>query len=361
MTIIAFGDFNDARGAAVHKALDESGHVLFTTETAAAAVERYGASLRGVIVRSADQLRALTLALRKAGAKRPVALIALCERLDSRELRELHGAGADDVVALSDTDGLLRRLARLQRAETAAAPLKFKGRCLLAHSDVSGREVFARVLEEAGFEVDCVSDGEEALSVFREAPPDVAVVSSALPPEGGRRTLRRAAASSVPSVLLSPTEPGAFSTQGWAVVAEDAPPDELLFVVNDLMNPQELLGRRSSRRLLYATLCTFRPAGEMGVRAGLTYNLGREGLYVRTFDAPPAKSEVWLEFVPPGHRSWIHVRGSVAWSRAPSSGARTAPPGFGVLLNPKSSPPDDYALLTAKYDWLLGAVTAAEN
>ena len=68
-----------------------------------------------------------------------------------------------------------------------------------------------------------------------------------------------------------------------------------MFVVNELLRPRELLESRASRRMLYATLTSFRAAGEFECRSGLTYNISREGLYVRTFDSPPDKSKVWLK------------------------------------------------------------------
>jgi hypothetical protein len=138
------------------------------------------------------------------------------------------------------------------------------------------------------------------------------------------------------------------------VVPEEAPPDDLLFVVNELLRPRELLESRASRRILYATLISFRAAGEMENRLGLTYNLSREGMYIRTFDAPPSKGQAWLELRPPGAARACHVRGDIMWTRTLATGARgAAPPGFGVRLSPELCPPADNATYVEQYDRML--------
>jgi DNA-binding response OmpR family regulator/Tfp pilus assembly protein PilZ len=363
MRILALGDFSGRCFLPVRRALEQAAtSVEYCADTPAfhRAFEQGGAHC--VVVDSLELIKAFAPELRESRAGLALPLFAIIERVNLRELLTLHGAGVDDVVTLDDVEGLQRRLRVVSKVERSSVrPPQFSGTCLVAHASLHRQRLLTRVLEQAGFQVLCASDTAEALNVVRTTPPTVAVVSSALPPEGGRRALRRVAASSLPSVLLTGGTPGAYSPQGWVVVSEDGSPDELLFVVNDLLHPPDLTGRRASRRLLYSTLCLFREEGQPIARAGLTYNISREGLYVRTFDAPPMGSQVWLELSPPGQNRFVHIRGKVAWVRLPSAQGRSAPAGFGVMLNPEGSPADDQAMLLTQYDWLAGMVAATEH
>jgi DNA-binding response OmpR family regulator/Tfp pilus assembly protein PilZ len=363
MRILALGDFSGRCFLAVRRALEQAStsvEYCADAQTFNRAFEQGGAHC--VVVDSLELIKEFAPQLRESRAGLTLPLFAIIERANVRELLALHGAGVDDVVALDDVDGLQRRLKVVSKVELSSARSpQFSGTCLVAHASLHRQRLLTRVLEQAGFQVLCASDTDEALSIVRTTPPTVAVVSSALPPEGGRRALRRVAASSLPSVLITGGTPGSYSPQGWVVVSEDGSPDELLFVVNDLLHPPDLTGRRASRRLLFSTLCLFREEGQAVARAGLTYNLSREGLYVRTYDAPPMGSQVWLEIAPPGQSRFVHIRGKVAWVRMPTAQGRTAPPGFGVMLNGDGSPADDQAMLLTQYDWLSSMVAATEH
>jgi hypothetical protein len=91
---------------------------------------------------------------------------------------------------------------------------------------------------------------------------------------------------------------------------------------------------------------------------GLTYNVSREGLYVRTFDVPSNKGIAWLELRPPGSSKAVHLRGDIMWTRTLATGARgAAPPGFGIRLAPEQCPPNDNHAYTERYDLLLNMVS----
>jgi CheY-like chemotaxis protein len=314
-----------------------------------------GQSTRCVLADSPLEVRELARDLRGNASCFSVPLIVLADHLSDRVLLELYASGADDVVANHDLGGLTRRLAALASFNPAARTALFQGSCLLAHADLHRRQLFGRVLRQAGFDISFAATTSEALTVAERSPPKVLVVSNTLPPDGGRRALARLAehwVGEMPAVLLeSARSHSSQSPHGWTVVPEEAPPDDLLFVVNELLRPRELLESRASRRILYATLCAFRAAGEFDQRIGLTYNISREGLYIRTFDAPPNKGQVWLELRPPGASRACHVRGEIVWTRALATGARgAAPPGFGVRLSPEQCPPVDSATYVEQYD-----------
>jgi len=189
----------------------------------------------------------------------------------------------------------------------------------------------------------------------------VVVASSRLPPGGGVAALRSLGdpwLGALPAVLLTegdhgdPEAPPRFTS-----LREDAPPDDLLFVVNELLRPRALLESRASARLLYTARCGFRVEGTFESSFGLTYNISREGLYVRTFDSPPNTSRVWVELRPPSHSGVCHLRGEVVWTRTLSTGARgAAPAGFGVRLDLERCSPEDRRAYLSAYDHGLSRV-----
>ncbi len=359
MTVLVVGQRLGDRERNVREAIERaSAQVVFIPAVAQLreALETY--PVRCVLADSPVDVRDITRVLRSNANCFSVPLIALSERVSDRVMLELHAIGADDVVTLHELGGLTRRLAALQSFNPQARTALFQGSCLLAHADVHRRQVFGRVLRQAGFDVSFAATMNEALSVAERAPPKVLVVSSTLPPDGGRKALSMLSehwVGDMPAVLLSSgKQSGSLSPHGWTTVPEEAPPDDLLFVVNELLRPRELLESRASRRILYATLTSFRAAGEVECRFGLTYNVSREGLYVRTFDAPPTKGQVWLELRPPGAARVVHVRGDIMWTRTLATGARgAAPPGFGVRLSPELCPPQDNAIYVEQYDRML--------
>lgn len=317
---------------------------------------------RCVVADSQSEIREINRVLRGNAACFGVPLIVMSDQISDRVMLELHALGADDVVGMCELGGLTRRMAALATFDPTARTALFQGSCLLAHPDPYRRQVFGRVLRQAGFDVSFAGSSDEALSVAERSPPKVLVVSDTLPPGGGRRALARLSEDWVgpmPAVLLTTgRQSGSLSQHQWPIVPEEAPPDDLLFVVNELLRPRELLESRASRRLLYATMCSFRAAGEIEVRMGLTYNVSREGLYVRTFDVPSSKGVAWLELRPPGSPKAVHLHGEIMWTRTLATGARgAAPPGFGVRLLPEQCPPLDNATYVQRYDLLLNMMS----
>ncbi len=312
---------------------------------------------RCVLVDAHAGIRDIHEALRSRADCFGVPVIALTDFTSEQAWLELHGLGADDVVATHDIGGITRRLAALASFDPAARTALFQGTCLVAHQDPYRRTLLGRVLRQGGFDVAFASNTAEALEIAERSSPKVVVAASRLPPGGGARALEdlgRQWLGSMPAVLL--TESDSEKVEGsrrFSCIGEDAPPDDLLFVVNELLRPRELVETRASARLLHAARCGFRVAGEFESSFGLTYNISREGLYVRTFDSPGNKSKVWLELRPHSAAPVCHVRGEVVWTRKLSTGARGAsPPGFGVRLDLEQSPPEDKASYLTAYEQL---------
>ncbi len=312
---------------------------------------------RCVFVDAAAGIREIHEALRSRAECFGVPVIALTDSASEAAWLELHGLGADDVVALHDVGGMTRRLSALAMFDPSARTALFQGACLVAHHEPYRRALLGRVLRQGGFDVAFASNTGEAVKIAEREPPKVVVASSRLPPGGGVEALQSLAGQwlgTMPAVLLTEgqvEESGA--RRPFSTLSEDAPPDDLLFVVNELLRPRELIETRASRRLLYAGRCGFRLAGEFESSFGLTYNISREGLYIRTFDSPPNKSHVWLELRPPSSHRVCHVRGEVVWTRTLATGARgAAPPGFGVRLDFEQCPAEDRVAYLTAYDQL---------
>jgi DNA-binding response OmpR family regulator len=345
-------------GGGVREAVERAARdVAFAPDLAAAQDSlRQSDAPRCVLAHAEESIKELNRELRSRAKCFGVPLIAVTDMLTERVMLELKSLGADDVVAVHDIGGLTRRLAALSSFDPGARTALFQGTCLLSVPDPYHRQVAGRVLRQAGFDVSFAGDAAEALAVAERAPPKVIVVSERTPPDGGSAALAQLAkhwVGAMPAVLLTK----GHDKQGegdFSVVHEDAPPDDLLFVVNELLRPRELVESRASRRLLHAALCNFRAAGEFDARAGLTYNISREGIYVRSFDAPASKGKVWLELRPPFAREVCHLRGDVVWIRALTTGAHgAAPPGFGVRLSLEDSPPEDRIRYVRGYERLL--------
>lgn len=315
---------------------------------------------RCVFVDAESSIREVNEVLRSRADCFGVPVIALTEQASEEIWLSLHALGADDVVLMHDSGGITRRTSALSTFDPNARTAIFQGTCLLAHNDPYRRAVLGRVLRQGGFQVAFASSTHEAINVTEQAPPKVVVASGGLPPSGGLHALAQLAQQwlgVMPAVLLTgANSAGQAAGTPWSTIAEDAPADDLLFVVNELLRPRELLESRASRRLLHSTRCAFRVEKDFDAGLGLTYNLSREGVYVRTFDAPPNKTRVWLELTPPGSKGACHVRGDVVWTRTLATGARgSAPPGFGVRLDFERCPPEDRTAYLAAYDLLAAA------
>jgi CheY-like chemotaxis protein len=363
MTVLVVGQRLGSRERGVRDAVERAADdAIFMSSYTSLGELISGETPRCVLADSQSEVREINRILRGNASCFGVPLIALTDRLCDRTLLELHALGADDVVDVNDSGGLTRRLAALESFDPSARTALFQGACLLAHPDPYRRQVFGRVLRQAGFDVSFAGSTVEAQAVAQRSPPKVLVVSDTLPPDGGKRALMKLAedwVGNMPAVLLTTgRQSGSLTSHSFPVVPEEAPPDDLLFVVNELLRPRELLESRASRRILHATLCAFRAAGELESRVGLTYNISREGLYIRTFDVPATKGQVWLELRPAGSSRAVHVRADIMWTRTLATGARgAAPPGFGVRITPERCPQEDNALYSTRYD-MLNAITS---
>ena len=111
----------------------------------------------------------------------------------------------------------------------------------------------------------------------------------------------------------------------------------VLFFADEAAARASHVEARRSERVLYESICAFRMAGAMEPAYGLSHNLSREGMYVRTLSPAPVGTELWIELrtalgVP------VHLRGRVMWRREAGNSSATAPSGFGFQVDRDQTP-----------------------
>lgn len=310
-------------------------------------------------------------ALRSQAALFAVPVFATVNNVADQTFAAAHAYGVDDVVPDRDMGAFTRRAAVLSDFESGHRPPVSQGIALIAHADPVSRQLYGRILRQAGFDTAFASDPAGMLAVATRTPaPRIVVLSDDLSDDlldliGDARAGARA--PFLPHVVVGdetrmPTKlrtTGHSVDQREAVVALSrlAPPDSLLFVVNELLRREFVREKgqdqRVSVRLLFGTLCSFRAAGEIRSVFGFTYNLSREGLYVKTYDPPPKESELWLELRPPHETIGVHLRGRVMFARKlDPTAAASAPPGFGLRIEGDACPPGDLARYRNAYEQL---------
>src|SRR6266550_2071417 len=96
---------------------------------------------------------------------------------------------------------------QLASAATALGNLVMKGTLLLIEDSKFIRAASARLLTNAGFTVNIAGDGEEALRLVHENPPDLILLDMLLPKMGGAQVLQTLKQDSVtahiPVIVLS--------------------------------------------------------------------------------------------------------------------------------------------------------------
>lgn len=253
---------------------------------------------------------------------------------------ELFCSGGDDLVEQGSGDALIRRLRAVITARSAAsaAPEADRGIAVVAANDPQWRSVMGRALNGAGYSVRFVATGAELEALAAQA--KVVVAADDLQPEGAAPVARRvrAAGSESPWVVVAPPKRMVAAARAVrslvrvAPVDSFAPPENVLFVLNELISARGVDQRRSPR-ILYGASVAFRAAGRDEDEVGFSYNISAAGLYVRTLAPPDPEQQVWIDVWPPRSERRVRLAGRVAWRRLFGESAKTGvPPGFGVQL-----------------------------
>ncbi len=97
-------------------------------------------------------------------------------------------------------------------------------RVLVADDDAAVCKMVQRLLEQAGCQVDTVSDGAEAWAAIKQNPPDLLVLDVAMPRMNGWEVLSRVREhedyKNLPVLMLTALDTDADVTRGWALGAD---------------------------------------------------------------------------------------------------------------------------------------------
>jgi CheY-like chemotaxis protein len=363
MYAAAVGSFNPSdEKILVQAATHASTKFDFTTlEDAARRMEQEPDEPRCLFVSHEADLGAIVSRLRERASLLTVPVIAVVPHPSEAIYRSVFASGADDALVSGDRGGITRRLANLQSAKPAPRKVPHQGLALVASGDIGMRRMLGKTLRRAGFDVTYANETRELVEQARTAPAlSLVVATEDFPPLGAHEAIQSArSAAQKPSLpaLIVPTD----ADEQW-----DPSSDLSLGTSGKLLNFAEEVVRRdatdlrSSARLAYPTICSFRPAGVMYPTYGLTHNLSREGLFIRSLDAPKPGTLVWLELRAPETQHIVHLRGDAVWRREPGAVGAT-PFGFGMRLKAGECPATDHAQYTTGYDAMLALANSGND
>jgi CheY-like chemotaxis protein len=294
----------------------------------------------------ASRLRTITVLsswVRQSPELLNVPIVALIDHPSEGQFRDAFAAGADDALVGDDVGTLRQRLETLRDSTAQSYTPRADARhgiALIAMSDGPLRRWVGRTLRQAGFELCFADHAHEVLEIAAQGPTLIVTnreavhCSEALLHVGHTPAGRR-----VPTLML---EDDAWQTAGQTK-------GQLLFFADEAAARAAKVEARRSERVLYESICAFRTAGVMEPAYGLTHNMSREGLYVRTLSPAPVGTELWIELrtalgVP------VHLRGRVMWRREPGHSSATAPSGFGFRIDRDQTPSLDLRDWEAAYE-----------
>jgi Tfp pilus assembly protein PilZ len=214
------------------------------------------------------------------------------------------------------------------------------GSAVVASTDPRWRSIMGRALYNGGFKVRFLAGHDDLVRESQQEGVRLVVTVDDLGAGGVLTALEnaRAAGSEAAWVVVTPPKRmasthAAVAHLGRVSVADGyAPPENVLFLGNELL-AQRGVDKRASARLLYGTTIAFRAAGREDDEMGFSYNVSSGGVYVRTLAPLDAGQEVWLEMWPPRSERRVRLAGTVAWKRAFGPQERaTVPAGFGVKI-----------------------------
>ena len=283
-----------------------------------------------------------------------VPIVALVAHASDATYRFAYADGADDAMLRVDLGGITRRLANLSERPTDIRPPANQGLGIIAFPDIPRRRILGRTLRTAGFDVAYAASQDELLQLVKgENRPTLIVTHPNFPELGGRSAIQRVrqmiSEPNLPALLLPADE----REERFHTASSDSEQSgKLLFFAEEALRGTAK-NLRAFPRLLHNGLCAFREAGSLEPIYGLTHNVSRQGLYVRTLDPPRPGSMLWFEMRAPGHAGeLVHLRGRVMWRREPGQMGGTAPAGFGLRIEEHACPVYDLALYQQAYDRL---------
>ena len=344
MTVMLVGVFSEAEREDIQRAAARSGLGVHFALSPSSALTRLRTSRQAascVLASRGFDLRRFVDSVRDEAELFTLPILACVAQPSSDAFGDAYLAGADDVIVAGDAGGITRRLAHMSQASSAKRPEATLGHVVVCAEDAGVRRRIGRTLRQAGFEVAFGEDLEQVRTASREPSPPLFAVAVGDPPDGVEH--QHAAIGNVARiggvpVLFMPADDRAAAHSGEQLI--DATGRLLYFA--DERAKANFTDRRASARKLFTSICSFREAGSFVPSYGVTYNVSREGIYVRTFDPPRPGSLLWLEMRAPNGGPPVHLRATAVWQRLPGAGSGTLPPGFGLQLDHRQCPPADF-------------------
>jgi DNA-binding response OmpR family regulator len=267
-----------------------------------------------------------------------VPVLALYPELGDLSFATAFSWGADDALAQDKPRSLIARLRALPREAPGNAAPNGRGAALVADADPAHRIVFGRVLRNAGYQVRFAVTQSDTWQFGEDNELQLIVLSTEIE-DAPRNFIEHIRKHGSRANCVVNTPPRTLRScrnllQGLdGVTASDsyAPVENVLFLANELRNP-ERRDLRSSARALYGTTVAFRGAGRHEDDYGFTYNISGGGMYVRTL-AVPEDDSVWIELCPPRSERRVRLVAHVQWRRRYGYNENaTVPPGFGAKI-----------------------------
>lgn len=304
-----------------------------------------------VVVDGELNVRQLVDGIRDGAESFALPVMVLLAQPTNAQYRDAYLAGADDVLTQLDWPGITRRLVNLASHRVDFRPAATLGRAMVASRNGASRRRLGRTLRQVGFDVAYASDLDEVAKIPAGEDSPAFVVSTeaanpalAIDRSGGSGKVGHM--GKVPVLFLDDNDD---ETQTGDQVADIT--GRLLFFADEQAKAK-FKDRRASARMLYSTICWFREAGLQMPLVGVTHNVSREGLYIRTFDPIKPASMIWLELCPPRSETAVVLRARVMWQRLPGSGQGVLPPGFGLQIDAAQCPALDLRDFIAGYQTL---------
>ena len=209
-------------------------------------------------------------------------------------------------------------------------------RVLVVEDSSFFRKLVKDALANAGFRVTATSSAEQALEELRSTPVSLLVTALVMPGMDGLALLRRVREEWSPKRLrvMVLTE-GVVATEHLAeldqlgcrsFVNKFAPPDHFVFRANAVLFPDENDARQNLRIAVSVPVqVRLGPSST----AAYSYNLSRDGMYIRSHEAPAPGTIVEVAFALPDRSRYVRVTAEVMHAQRRQTGARI-PPGFGV-------------------------------
>ena len=348
---------------AAREALAMGGFEVVAEATPGEAAEAAREQSIGVVADAAyGQLEELTALLRGAERTENLPILVVVRDPLRDDLERLFRLAIDDYLVADSVRQVRDRAVALSSGDPWSGLRAPSGRLVLAGENRGRRILIARILRRWGFDLSFASNRDELLAQVRQgSAPRAVIADGPLPPDDENGSLAAVRGEprgrDVPWLFVvdaarREAARDAMQKHGRATVySRGGPPENVIFALNDLLQPGAVEARRSPR-LLHGAPVAFWTDGAPETIWAYSYNINRTGLYVRTLVPPPMGTVLHLRFRPPHGEGLVAADAQVMWRK--ELGATQGPmypAGVGVQF--VRLPLADEAALGAGYDRLL--------